>query len=107
MAGFSGEWQDRLSGCAGVYLLVHPDTGRQYVGSATGAEGFLGRWRSYAADGHGGNEMLRPLSREGIPKYQITILEVAGSARTTEDILRREATWKEQLGARAHGLNAN
>ena len=101
MAGFSGEWQDRLSGCAGVYLLVHPDTGRQYVGSATGAEGFLGRWLSYAADGHGGNEMLRPLSREGIPSYQISILEVAGSAMTTEDILQREATWKERLGARA------
>lgn len=104
---FSTVWASHLSNCCGVYLLVHPDTGNQYVGAATGSDGFLGRWRAYAANGHGGNKLLRPLARAGIPNYRISILEVAGSAATSEDVLRREASWKDKLGSRAYGLNAN
>src|ERR1700728_368215 len=39
-------WQSALSAQRGVYLLVFDD-GQQYVGSATGENGFWQRWRDY------------------------------------------------------------
>ncbi len=107
IGSFNAVWASHLSNGRGVYLLVHPDTGEQYVGSATGEDGFLGRWRAYAANGHGDNKLLRPLAQNGRPDYRISILEVAGSAWTSEHIYRRECFWKEKLGSRGHGLNAN
>lgn len=55
---FPQAWIGALEGVRGVYLLV-TDQGEQYVGSATGADGFMGRWRTYLANGHGGNVLLR------------------------------------------------
>ena len=107
VSGFGLTWAQQLSNSRGVYLLVHPDTGAQYVGSATGEDGFFGRWQSYAENGHGGNKLLQPLAEGGIPNYHLSILEVAGSLMTGEDILDREAVWKKKLGTRAHGLNLN
>lgn len=37
-------WKSILKHHQGVYLLVCQDTGKQYVGSATGKEGFYQRW---------------------------------------------------------------
>ncbi len=56
--GFPPSWVGALGGVGGVYLLV-ADTGEQYVGSATGSDGFIGRWRDYLEGGHGGNLLLR------------------------------------------------
>jgi len=53
-------WIEPLRVVRGVYLIVHRTTGVQYVGSACGADGFIGRWRGYS-DGHGGNVALREL----------------------------------------------
>ncbi|WP_180897326.1 GIY-YIG nuclease family protein [Martelella soudanensis] len=39
--------------------------------------------------------------------YQVSILEIASPEMSAADIIAREGTWKEKLGARAHGLNAN
>jgi hypothetical protein len=55
------DWRSRLSAVAGVYLILAETTGRLYLGSATGAEGIWGRWRKYAATGHGGNALLKEL----------------------------------------------
>jgi hypothetical protein len=96
-------WQGALSSVGGVYLLVS-DAGEQYVGSATGQEHFLGRWLMYAANGHGGNVLLR---QRGHRDYTVSILELASPDMSREDILAREAHWKQKLGARAHGLNLN
>jgi hypothetical protein len=96
-------WQAALGSVRGIYLLVS-DLGEQYVGSASGQEGFLGRWLSYAVNGHGGNVLLR---RNGQRDYTVSILEVASPDMAQHDILDREAFWKNKLGARAHGLNAN
>ena len=96
-------WRTTLSSVRGVYLLV-TDEGGQYVGSATGQDGFMGRWRGYAANGHGGNVVLRQL---GHRNYAVSILEVASPDMAQGDILTREAFWKDKLGVRAHGLNAN
>lgn len=103
LAAFPQSWIGALAKAKGVYLLV-ADDGSQYVGSATGAEGFIGRWRSYAANGHGGNVRLRA---QGARDYAVSILEVASPDMGVDDILAREVAWKLKLGARAHGLNAD
>jgi hypothetical protein len=97
-------WLSALRSARGIYLLTCPRTREQYVGSATGEEGFLGRWLSYAQDGHGGNVGLK--SRDP-SDYQVCILEVAGSAATVEDILAIEQLWKAKLQSREMGLNRN
>ena len=96
-------WQAVLASVRGVYLLVS-EGGEQYVGSATGQEGLLGRWMVYAANGHGGNVLLR---QRGHRDYSVSILEVASPDMSREDIIAREGHWKDKLGARANGLNAN
>ena len=96
-------WQAALASVRGVYLLVC-EGGEQYVGSATGQAGLLGRWTVYAANGHGGNVLLR---QRGHRDYAVSILEVASPDMSRDDILAREAHWKDKLGARAYGLNQN
>jgi hypothetical protein len=66
----NSEWKARLSAVAGVYLILATTTGQQYVGSAYGTDGIWGRWASYAADGHGGNKLLRDLGRQ-TPRTQM------------------------------------
>jgi hypothetical protein len=102
--GLPVAWIAALSSSRGVYLLTCPKTREQYVGSATGGEGFYGRWLSYARDGHGGNVGLK--SRDP-SDYQVSILEVAGSAATPEDIIAMEVLCKRKLQSREMGLNKN
>ena len=59
------EWRSRLSAVGGVYLILDSSTGNNYVGSAYGAQGFWGRWRAFAKDGHGGNVRLKVLYGRG------------------------------------------
>ncbi len=96
-------WQSALSSVRGTYLLV-ADTGEQYVGSASGQDGFMGRWTNYAANGHGGNVLLH---KSGHRDYTVSILEVASPDMSQADIVARETFWKHKLGVRAHGLNGN
>ena len=65
-------WKTSLRQSKGVYLLVDQKDGAQYVGSATGEHGFLGRWLAYAKDGHGGNVTLKARNHR---EYVVTILE--------------------------------
>lgn len=97
-------WITALSSSRGVYLLTCPRTREQYVGSAAGAEGFYSRWLSYARDGHGGNVGLK--SRDP-SDYQVSILEVAGSSATYDEIIAMETLWKQKLQSREMGLNKN
>src|ERR1700676_645254 len=103
-------WKAVLRVTKGVYLLVCNKTGAQYVGSATGDNGFLVRWNSYAADGHGGNKLLKERNQRD---YTVSILETVGSKAPRSEILALENRWKEKLGSRAErlgdefGLNAN
>lgn len=98
------EWISALRAVRGVYLLTCPRTKEQYVGAAYGADGFWGRWQAYVATGHGGNEGLK--SRDPTD-YQISILEVAGSAAASDDIVAMEQLWKAKLQSREMGLNRN
>lgn len=97
-------WREALASARGVYLLTCPRTQQQYVGSATGSDGFLGRWRGYLGDGHGGNVELKV---RGPADYRVSILQVAGSADDRDAVLAMEALWKLKLQSREMGLNRN
>ncbi len=107
VAGLAPNWTAKLSAANGVYLLVCPRTGDQYVGAAFGAGGFLARWKQYAANGHGGNKLLKRRRKEIDDPLEISILEVFGSTMTVGEAINAETRWKKALGTRAHGLNAN
>lgn len=94
-------WQEELARAKGIYLLTCPRTKEQYVGSARGGDSFLGRWRQYAKDRHGGNVLL--IAREP-SDYQVSILEVAGQFDSDAEILALERHWKRKLQPT---LNAN
>jgi len=97
-------WSEALKAARGIYLLTCPRTQEQYVGSACGEDGFGGRWNAYCENGHGGDIALK--SREP-SDYQVSILEVAGSSATSEDILKAEGLWQTKLQSREMGLNRN
>jgi len=104
------DWRASLGAVGGVYLILAEDCGDLYVGSAYGEEGIWGRWRSYAASGHGGNARLRALVKRD-PSYpghfRFSVLQVLPKTMAREEVLRREARYKEKLGTRAIGLNVN
>ncbi|WP_210386394.1 GIY-YIG nuclease family protein [Methylobacterium soli] len=80
-------WKVALGAAKGVYLLTCPKTHEVYVGSATGAGGFLNRWQEYARTGHGGN--VRPKARDPAD-YQVCILQVAAPMQATT----RSSVWR-------------
>lgn len=96
------DWVTALRASRGIYLLTCPKTKEQYVGSATGLDGFWGRWQDYLASGHGGNVGLK--SRDP-SDYQISVLEVAGSTTSSSEILAMEQLWMKKLQSRDMGLN--
>jgi len=98
-------WLEPLRASRGVYLLIHRTSGKQYVGSATGSDGLLGRWRCYG-DGHGGNLALRELGH-GAEEFDVRVLETVGSGATLDDVYELESIWKAKLGSRVQGLNRN
>lgn len=104
------EWHRRLSAVAGVYLIVDRQTGKQYVGSASGSEGILGRWRAYATAAHGGNRQLKALldADPGCGAHlEFTILRTLPRTLTRAEVVEYEALYKRKLGTRAFGLNSN
>lgn len=100
-------WQQVLRSVKGVYLLVDLDSGRQYVGSAKGAESLFGRWMAYATDGHGGNLGLKVAASGGLRRYQVSVLEVVDENTPDTTIEQIESYWKNKLLSRAFGLNVN
>ena len=97
-------WVQRLASAKGVYLLTCPRDGSLYVGSATAEGGFWSRWMEYRANGHGGNVGLKGRDPSN---FMVSVLQVAGSAETSDDILAAEALWKAKLLSRNLGLNRN
>jgi hypothetical protein len=89
-------WQQVLRSVKGVYLLVDVDSGKQYVGSAKGAESLLGRWMEYAAGGDGGDLALKAAARDGHRKYQVSVLEVVDENTPDETIEQIESHWKNK-----------
>lgn len=104
------EWHRMLASVAGVYLVLDTTTGKQYVGSASGEHGLLGRWRSYAQNGHAGNRQLRAIAaadKSSVHNLQFSILQTLDRALARQEVLAVESLHKRKLGSRAHGLNDN
>lgn len=96
-------WRAVLANARGVYLLTCPRTREQYVGAAFAQGGFLARWTQHAAMS-GDAIAFRSRNPED---YRVSILEVAGSLTTDDDVIRMEIRWKEKLQSREMGLNRN
>lgn len=104
LAAVPTSWRAALSAVAGIYLLINPESGKQYVGSAQGASGFWGRWEQYASSGHGGNRRMQDVPAAD---YQVCVLEVASSSAGSDLLAKMEERWKQKLLSRKFGLNAN
>lgn len=104
-------WLTALGNVAGVYVITDNSTGKQYVGSAYGGVGILGRWRVYTENGHGGNSELKAiLSNKGLiytKNFQYSILEVCDLNANKEFVIARESHWKNVLRTRQFGMNKN
>ena len=104
-------WHTMLLAVAGVYLIVDTKTGNQYVGSAYGKNGIMGRWTTYSKDGHGGNAKLQELlNKHGsgyAANFSFTILQTVSTSSSRREVIARENRWKDKLGSRAFGLNLN
>ncbi|MCK1312011.1 GIY-YIG nuclease family protein [Bradyrhizobium sp. 23] len=98
-------WQAKLAEWRGIYYIFDTSAAKGYVGSAYGAQNLLGRWRNYAASGHGGNRLLRQRDPR---HFRFTILELVAPNMEADEIIRLESSWKERLHTRQpHGLNDN
>ena len=104
-------WKTALSSVKGVYIITDKSNGKIYVGSAYGESSFWSRWSLYARNGHGGNKELKRIIREKGLKYasnfQFSILEVRSNITDDEEIIKREAYWKNVLKSREFGYNEN
>lgn len=70
----------------------------------TGAGGSWSRWEEYRRNGHDGNNGL--VGREPTD-WRVSVLKVAGSVDSADDILVMEVARKIKLQVRAPGLNRN
>lgn len=103
-------WRIALGSVQGIYLITDQSTGKHYVGKADGGERILGRWMTYARDGHGGNVALKDLAgvdAEHARHFQWSILRVFGPSTPTAEVDEAEAHFKRALLSREFGLNRN
>jgi hypothetical protein len=102
-------WYGALANIKGIYLITDTSTGKHYVGKASGQDGIWQRWCSYADNGHGGNKELKALLKikgsRHMTRFQYSILEIADTHASDEDILKRESYWMSALKTREFGLN--
>lgn len=104
------DWHRMLSAVAGVYLIADASTGKQYVGSAYGEAGILGRWCAYANKPHGGNRQLKELLAHNVAhakNFTFTVLRTLPKTLTRNEVIAYEVLYKRKLGTRAFGLNSN
>lgn len=105
------DWQSALSSVAGVYLIADKSSGKLYIGSATGEGGIWQRWAEYATNLHGNNRQLIELKRQfgDVPfeNFYFSILEIADTHSSENEILVRESHWKNVLLTRQFGYNDN
>lgn len=104
-------WFGALANVKGVYLITDTESGDHYIGSAVGGSGIWQRWCDYVESGHGGNKLLIKLlkekGQEHTKNFQYSILEIADSHASDDNIRSREAHWKKALKTKDFGLNAN
>ncbi len=105
------DYYKALSCVKGIYMIVDGNTGKLYVGSAYGADGIWGRWSSYAATFHGGNDELVKLYEEHgeayFFKFKYIILQILPMKMADKEVIERESAYKKRYLTREYGLNNN
>ena len=102
-------WHAALSAVSAIYLVVDTATGRQYVGSATGEAGLLGRWKAYVDTYHGGNKLLvQELAADPstYSRFPFSVLQILPRSTTPDAAVAIESLYKSKLLSRQFGLNA-
>ncbi len=98
-------WKSTLSQWRGIYFIFDTSDQKGYVGSAYGENNLFGRWKGYAATGHGGNRLLR---HRDARNFRFSILQRVSPDMDAGDVIRLEGTWKQRLHTREpNGLNDN
>lgn len=103
-------WRTALAAVQGIYMIADATNGKLYVGKADGHERILGRWATYAADGHGGNVALQQLlgrDAEHSQHFIFSILRVYGPSVPTAEVDLAESHYKDVLLTRHWGYNKN
>ncbi len=103
-------WHSALASVAGVYVIADRQTGKLYVGSATGVNGIWSRWCAYSETGHGNNvELIELLAKEGASyadNFQYGVLEIADTPASA-DGNRSPTLWttsRAERGAAIRGM---
>ena len=103
-------WHAALSSVYAIYLIVDRETGKQYVGSAYGSGGLLGRWACYINTRHGNNKLMRELIcnyPERYHNFQFSILQILPKTLTADEVVATETKYKKKLLSIEFGMNDN
>ncbi len=103
-------WHIALSSVYAVYLITDTSNGRQYIGSAYGERGVLGRWEEYVKTHHGGNKRMKEILKstpEQYRNFQFSILQILPKNLTDDDVIRIETIYKKKLLSIPFGMNEN
>ncbi len=104
------DWHTALKNVNAIYLITNTKNGKQYVGSAYGSNGLLGRWKCYAQTIHGGNkgiiEELKAKAEE-YQNFQFSILQILSKNLLNDEIVHVETTYKNKLLTKEFGMNRN
>lgn len=105
-----GAWHTALSAVNAIYLIVDRETGKQYVGSAYGKDGLLGRWSCYVRSLHGNNKLMKELIcayPERYHHFQFSILQILPKTVTDDEVIQIEGLYKRKLMSSSFGMNGN
>ena len=103
-------WHTALSSVNAIYLIVDRETGKQYVGSAYGKDGLLGRWSCYVNSLHGNNKLMKELICDHPERYhyfQFSILQILPKTATDDEVIQTESLYKKKLLTIPFGMNDN
>ena len=103
-------WHTALSSVNAIYLIVDQETGKQYVGSAYGKDGLLGRWSCYVNSLHGSNKLMKELIcayPERYHHFQFSILQILPKTVTDDEVIQTESLYKKKLLTVPFGMNDN
>lgn len=103
-------WHTALSSVNAIYLIVDRESGQQYVGSAYGKDGLLGRWSCYVSSFHGNNKLMKELicnCPERYRYFQFSVLQIMPKTITDDEVIHLENLYKKKLLSIPFGMNDN
>lgn len=103
-------WHTALASVYAIYLIVDTINGNQYIGSAYGIRGLLGRWETYIKTKHGDDKKIIKLLQECPYRYedfQFSVLQILPKNIMDEEVIKIESLWKKKLQTKEFGLNDN